>query len=63
MLISVETCICDREREREREREIERNSQLILSCILSQWRDSRIGVMMKFRSFGDCTSSGLQDKL
>jgi len=43
----------------------ERTLYLILSFILSQWRDLRIGVMivMKFRSFGDSTSSRVKDKL
>jgi len=39
----------------------EKTLYLILLCILSHWRDFRIG--MKFRSFGDSTSSRDQDKL
>jgi len=39
-----------------------RTLYLILKIILSQWRDFRSNVM-KFRSFGDSTSSRVEDKL
>jgi len=42
----------------------DRTLYLVLSFILSQYRDSRIGSkMIKFRSFGDSTSSRIADKL
>jgi len=42
----------------------ERTLYFFLSFTLSQFRDFRIGIIiMKFRSFGDCTSSRVEDKL
>jgi len=42
----------------------ERTLYLILSFILSQWRDFKNSSnVMKFRSFGDSTSSRVKDKL
>jgi len=51
-LTSFERFICEREREL---------VYLIFSFILSQCRDSRIGVAMKFRSFGDSMRSRVED--